>query len=478
MEVILFSVRMFLVGVFAVAAVGKFMDLDGSRKAVAGFGVPAPLAGILGVSLPVAELAIAISLISVGSSWYGSVAALSLLVVFIIGMLWQMSRGNAPDCHCFGALHSEPVSKWSIGRNAVFAASAAALAISGPEAQGLAFSEMTSELATLFAICAGAVVVLLVVVFRLQRTVKVLEGAAGILAEVERDGVSHPDDALPIGAPMPHFTARNLDGLLVSDESLVPTGKPILMFFVGPTCDPCTALLPEIRAWRSEFGDRLDMVLISSGDVKENRVKFGDVGADRVLIQENRDISELFRAKWTPSAVFVSDGLIASRVAVGDSQIRDLVDGLKARDLSDGFVFVARGTPARVRIGERVEDFREADIEGREITNSFFAGKRTLVLFLSNTCSHCVAMLPDVKEWEARSGASDHRLLVLAEGDIEMYRALALASPVILESVPRPLALKLGMHGAPSAVVIDSDGVIVTETAIGAPAIWSLVGKF
>jgi thiol-disulfide isomerase/thioredoxin/uncharacterized membrane protein YphA (DoxX/SURF4 family) len=478
MEVVLFSIRILLVGVFAVAAVGKFMDLDGSRKAVAGFGVPRPLAAILGVLLPVVELAIAISLISTATSWYGSAAAFLLLLVFIVGMLWQMANGKAPDCHCFGALHSEPVSKWSVSRNAAFAASAAVLAAGGPDAQGLAFSNMTADLAILFAISAGAVTVLLAVVFRLQRTVKVLEGAAGILAEVERDGISHPDDALPIGALLPYFTARSLDGRFVSNESLILGDRPFLMFFVGPACDPCAALLPEIEAWKAEFGERLEMILVSSGDAEENRVKFGGLGEGRLLLQERREISEMFRAKWTPSAVFVCDGLIASRVAVGDSQIRDLVDGLRTRDVSDGFVFVARGTPARVRIGERVEDFRTVDIEDREITNSFFEGGKTLVLFLSNTCSHCVAMLPDVKEWEANPSVVSHKLLVVAEGDAEMYRMLGLDAPVIIEQAPRPVALKLGMHGAPSAVVVDENGVIVTETAIGAPAIWSLVGKF
>jgi hypothetical protein len=33
------------------------------------------------------------------------------------------------------------------------------------------------------------------------------------------------------------------------------------------------------------------------------------------------------------------------------------------------------------------------------------------------------------------------------------------------------------MYGTPSAVLVNEDGVIVSETAIGAPDIWALIGK-
>jgi hypothetical protein len=38
-------------------------------------------------------------------------------------------------------------------------------------------------------------------------------------------------------------------------------------------------------------------------------------------------------------------------------------------------------------------------------------------------------------------------------------------------------AAGFGMYGTPSAVLVNEDGVIVSETAIGAPDIWALIGK-
>ena len=44
MEVMMLLVRLFLVGIFALAGIGKLLDLPGSEKAVKDFGVPEDLA--------------------------------------------------------------------------------------------------------------------------------------------------------------------------------------------------------------------------------------------------------------------------------------------------------------------------------------------------------------------------------------------------------------------------------------------------
>jgi len=91
--------RLFLAGIFAVAGVAKLADPAGSRKAVSDFGVPSPVAGIAVFALPAVELAIAALLLFPSVSWFGAVGSVALLSLFIGGMIYQMAKGRAPDCH-------------------------------------------------------------------------------------------------------------------------------------------------------------------------------------------------------------------------------------------------------------------------------------------------------------------------------------------------------------------------------------------
>ena len=52
METFLLLIRLILFAIFALAGIGKFLDLDGSEKAVKDFGVPEDLAKPFSVLLP------------------------------------------------------------------------------------------------------------------------------------------------------------------------------------------------------------------------------------------------------------------------------------------------------------------------------------------------------------------------------------------------------------------------------------------
>ena len=120
MEIGLLLIRIFLAAIFTLAGIGKLLDLEGSLKAVKDFGVPDAVAKPFALGLPIAEIIIALLLLPVSTAWLGAIGGFLLLLIFIGGMLWQMAQGNAPDCHCFGQIHSEPVSAKSLIRNAIF----------------------------------------------------------------------------------------------------------------------------------------------------------------------------------------------------------------------------------------------------------------------------------------------------------------------------------------------------------------------
>lgn len=487
---ILLAIRLILFGIFALAGIGKLLDLRGSEKAAEGFGVPGGLAKPVGVLLPLVELTIAGSFLFLNTSWYGAIGALILLGAFIIGMAYQMAKGNAPDCHCFGQIHSEPVSKKSLFRNGVFAALTVFVILNGWYDQGidLAGDKMNGMQVILILVVIALAAAILLYLKKIAaqqeaivRRIDLLETISRVGMPVERSNAGNPDDALPIGTPFPDFELPNLGGRKVSFEHLLGEAKPILFFFVGPNCVPCKSLLPEIEAWQGEIGERVNFVFLSSGGSEGNIEKFGNSGVTTILLQKDREVAEFVNARWTPTALFVgSDGLLASRPAVGDNAIRDLVDKIKKENLDAEFLFIANGNggaPDRVpMIGEEIPEFSLNDLDGKEISAGNLRGKKTLVTFWSTTCPHCANMMEELKAWEKERSPADPELLVFSDGEPEVHRDLALDSTLVLDAGYKT-AEKFGMFGTPSAVLVNEDGRIVSETAVGAPNIWALIGK-
>jgi len=496
MEVILLLIRLFLAAIFALAGIGKLLDLQGSEKAVKDFGVPENLAKPFSVLLPVAEILIAVFLLFVQTSWLGAIGGFLLLLVFIGGMLFQMAKGNAPDCHCFGQIHSEPVSAKSLIRNAVFAVPAFVLVVSGSENQGLSLFDSANDSSEnnvmQFIIGLATIGLLATVVFYLKkiseqqtqimRRIEILELTSHDGGrQVERENLSNPHDGLPIGAPAPDFELPDVNGRDVAFEHLLAKAKPLLFFFVSANCNPCEALLPEIEAWQRELENKVNFVFISSGKAKENSDKFAGESFRQILLQKEREVATLFGAPWTPTALLINaDGTIASRAAAGDAAIRELVEKIKAENLEKDFLFIGNGNgngnTKPPKIGESIPEFLIEDLQGIQVSQRNFQGKKTLVAFWSLTCPHCVSMMKDLREWEKQKGQDEPNLIVFSDGEIEAHKNLDLQSPILIDKEYKT-AQKLGMYGTPSAVLVNENGRIISETATGAPQIWALIGK-
>lgn len=491
MDTFLFLLRVILFAIFALAGIAKLYDLQGSKKAVKDFGVPDALAKPIAVLLPIAELIVAGLLIFVQTSWFGAIGAAILLAIFIGGMAYQMAKGNAPECHCFGAVHSEPVSPKSLIRNAIFILPAIVLIITGRGQQGLNLFDSTnnvSQESPMQIIIGLAVVALLAAVvyflkqiseqqMQIMRRIEILEFTATEgTKEVAREDVTPPTDGLPIGAPAPEFALADIGGKKVSLKNLLTAKKATVLFFVSPTCNPCGALLPEIENWQESLKDKLDFVFISNGKAKENAAKLAGKTYKKILLQNDREVAEIYGAKWTPSAILINpDGRIASHITAGDSAIRELFEKI-ANESAENGQFLIAGTNGSSKIGQEIPTFELNDVSGKSLTPADLQGKQTLIAYWSQGCGFCTRMLDDLRDWDKTKEQGAPNLLVVSSGEIEAHAEMDLNSPIILDN-ERKLAQELGMNGTPSAVLINENGKIISEVAVGADRIWTLVGR-
>jgi methylamine dehydrogenase accessory protein MauD len=316
--------------IFVVAAVAKLADRAGSRRAVTDFGVPAPLAGALGVLLPIVELGVAAALVPAATALWGAVGALVLLLLFIAGIGANLARGRRPECHCFGQLHSEPAGWKTLARNGALAAVAGFVVWRG---YGGAGPSPLSWLVGLSALeVAGLVFGLLMLALIAAQwwfLLNLLRQNGRLLTRlraVEETLGLGPTEGRPVGEAAPDFELPGLDGETTTLGSLRAAGKPVILLFTDPGCNPCTAMLPAVGRWQEEHAEKLTVALVSRGDIDDNAAKASEHGLTNVLVQEDWEVSDAYGVDGTPSAVLVQpDGSIGSPVRGGEYEIGELV---------------------------------------------------------------------------------------------------------------------------------------------------------
>ena len=366
--------RFLLASVFLLAGTAKLLDPAGSLKAFRDFGLPSFLARPMVVLLPVLELAVAVALIPVSFAWYGACGALALLIVFLLAVAVAMVRGRKPDCHCFGQVHSSPVGKLTLIRNAVLAACAGWLVSRGLQRTGPDFLTWFATLTATeskFAFVAACIVgfFFLQVLYgaRAQSKAPAVEGEPEPESEPEEAQEARPAPAprarpapesrepsrapvpaespataaveypasaalgplnigLAIGTPAPHFELLSLTGGTESLPSLLARGSDVLLIFSSPYCEPCQVLASNVPRWTRDLQAAPTIVFVSRGAVQENLAKLKDFDASRVLLQREFEIAALYDCDTTPTGVLVGvDGLIKSDLALGAPAIRKLL---------------------------------------------------------------------------------------------------------------------------------------------------------
>jgi thiol-disulfide isomerase/thioredoxin/uncharacterized membrane protein YphA (DoxX/SURF4 family) len=483
MNAVLLVLRLILALVFLVAGFAKLADRDGSREAAEAFGVPDSLAGPTAILLPIAELIAAALLVPSATARAGAVLAATLLIAFCAGITRSIVRGQAPECHCFGQLHSSPAGPKTLARNLILAAAAALVAIAGAGTSATAWIGELSNTAAVALIAAMLLVAVLAACGafalsllrqhgRLLLRVDALEQALeehGIAVDAPNEAnVIEPTAGLPPDASAPDFQLLDIRHRKIGLNALNEGSAPLVLLFTDPGCGPCSTLLPRVAEWQREHSDALRIALISRGDRDANVAHAREHGLTDVLIQRDREVSERYLVNGTPSAVLITaDGTIGSPLHEGADAIAMLVNGLIAPPALD----IHHHQPA---IGADAPGVTLRTLDGEESALSSVLSGPTVVLFWRPSCGFCERMLPDLKEFEEAPPADAPSLLLISTDDPETNRAMGLNAPILLDD-SFAAGTAFGASGTPSAVLVDAEGRIASRVAVGAPEVLELM---
>jgi peroxiredoxin len=365
----------------------------------------------------------------------------------------------------------------------------------------------------------GVVLAALVVVLQATATYLVLRGQKRLLADVDgmleylqrvdvqlagvnralSQAPANEPAGLPIGATAPGFSLPDLAGRERSLEEFV--GKPFVLTFFSTTCGFCQQMAPRLGELHD---DSPRMLLISRGDV-DAHLKLAAENRWRcdVLLETGNAVMTAYKAYGTPTGYLIdAEGRIASELAVGADALFELLksseenggggesdltaESLKARQLTG--VQKARDAGLAVRPsslkrdglapGTPAPDFTLPDLAGESHCLGEFRNKRVLLVFSDPNCGPCESLTDDLVRVQEAHADNNLQVVMISRGDQQQNEDKAkkhdVRFPVLLQN-SWEVSRQYAMFATPVGYLIDENGVIAKDVAIGKAGILSLV---
>jgi peroxiredoxin len=307
----------------------------------------------------------------------------------------------------------------------------------------------------------------------------------GILSE----GVNPGNLGLPPGSVLNDFALPLLEGGTMTLSQW--RGRKVALIFLSPRCQHSEKLLPDLAAMLSE-GVEADPapVIVSTGSVEENRRFFGEHRiACPILLQEDSELAALYLAMATPMAYLVNEhGATLGRAAVGPTAILSLLrdrswapdtpSNGQSRVVSPGSLASNLINRDGLKAGTAAPEFTLPALDGSEIALSSFRGRPVLLVFSDPNCRPCNELLPKLEQIHRKS--KDLQVLVIGRGDPEANRdtmkKLGLTFPMVLQQ-SWEISRAYGMFSTPIGYLVDEDGVLVDNVAVGGNRILALAAQ-
>ncbi|MCI0334266.1 MAG: peroxiredoxin family protein [Planctomycetes bacterium] len=312
---------------------------------------------------------------------------------------------------------------------------------------------------------------------------------------------------LPLGAVAPDFELPDLTGVRRKLSEF--REQNVLLVFFNPQCGFCTRMAADLAALPTESDEqRAVPIVVTTGDAEENRALVERYGIRcLVLLQQQMEVAAKYGAQGTPMGYRIdAAGRIASELAVGaepllrlattparpEKGVRNLLpggpEGGFAQKVPDTFFgHGAKGDPslARSRLnrgglkaGVPAPDFRLPRIDAGELSLTDFRGGRVLLVFSDPDCGPCDELAPRLQEIHLRR--PDLQVLVVSRRDPEANRAkaarLGLTFPIVLQR-QWEVSLKYAMFATPIGYLIDEQGILASDVAVGVGPILALAGE-
>jgi len=139
------------------------------------------------------------------------------------------------------------------------------------------------------------------------------------------------DEGVEVGKKAIDFEVELLSGEKVKLSDYL--GKPIFLNFWATWCGPCVGEMPDIEKIKNEYGDKIVVIAINGGELKDDVKSFIDRKGYtfNVGIDEKGSIIGTYDSMYIPLSIFIDEnGIIQDRQvgALSEEKMREIVDKL------------------------------------------------------------------------------------------------------------------------------------------------------
>jgi peroxiredoxin len=296
------------------------------------------------------------------------------------------------------------------------------------------------------------------------------------------------------GTRAPHFKLSSPDSELRALDELI--GAERVVVFFDPQCGFCQSMAPEI----GKLDDPSRLVLISRGSADQQREMKREHGwGCEVLLDPSGQVAQAYHTNATPTGYVIDDsGRIASGLLVGAEAILDVVstisssgssaDTLREKEREATARAQSAGLPVKdirhsritrdgLSAGTPAPEFSLPDLAGKIHTSSEFRGKRILLVFSDPDCGPCQQLAPTLAQLHQSLGPGNPQIVMISRGDPETNRMKAEQHGITFPLLIQPgwaVSKEYGIFATPVGYLINQDGQIEHDVAIGAEAILQL----
>jgi peroxiredoxin len=303
---------------------------------------------------------------------------------------------------------------------------------------------------------------------------------------------------LPVGTVAPVFALPDLGGRERRLEEFL--GTPFVVVFFSTTCGYCREMAPRLGQIPQ---NARRVLLISRGDPDEHlRMAAENKWRCDVVVEPGADVMNSYKAFGTPTGYLIDgEGRIATDLVVGADALLELIadgagtqssaEGLTAESLREkeaAAIERARSAGLAVRASTLQRDglpagtpaptFVLSDLQGEERRLEDFLNKRVLLVFSDPNCGPCDALAPDLVRLQDRHSSNNLQVVMVSRGDLKENETKAkqhgFTFPVLLQK-HWEVSKDYAMFATPVGYLIDQQGVIAKDVAVGKSAILGLV---